>query len=220
MPHGDRIVLAHGGGGRKTSELLRSLILPLLGERAVPALNDAEPLPSHPELYVTTDAYTVKPAFFPGGDAGRLAVIGTANDLAVAGARPLWLAMSLIIEEGVPVADLEKLLRSAGAALAETDLTLLAGDTKTVEKGAGDGVYITTTGIGRRIAPSPLSIKEIRTGDELVISGPPGRHGAAVLAARLGMRTDGLSSDLAPLFPLIQAAVDASIPLRCARDLT
>ena len=216
----ERLLLAHGGGGRKTKELIERLILPAVGEGTVPPVGDAEPLPDWPRLHLTTDAYTVRPLFFPGGDIGRLAVVGTANDLAVSGARPRYLALSVVAAEGLGMETLEAVFRSVGRALRETGMVLLAGDTKVVEKGALDGLFLTTTGIGESLwepAPRPALC---RPGDVLVLSGPPGRHGAAVLAAREGMELPGLRSDLGPLWPLVEAAAAAGVRPRFMRDLT
>lgn len=215
-----RILLAHGGGGRKTSELLERIILPSFGEHVAAPAGDAEPLPLHPGLHMTTDGYTIRPLFFPGGDIGRLAVVGTANDLAVSGAKPLYIAMAVVLAEGLEVETVKRIFVSAGKALEETGMRVLCGDTKTVETGALDGMFITTTGVGERLWEEPPSPASCVEGDVVVISGPPGRHGAAVLAAREGMDLPGLRSDLAPLFPLVRKSREAGIRPHFMRDLT
>ncbi|MCA9026897.1 MAG: hydrogenase expression/formation protein HypE [Planctomycetaceae bacterium] len=185
-PQPDRVSLAHGEGGRLMRRLIEENILPRFAQDGeVKAPPDAAILPEFSgELAFTTDSFVVSPLFFPGGDIGRLAIIGTMNDLAVAGALPMWISLSLIIEEGLPLPVLESVLESAAQAAREAGVQVVAGDTKVVPAGAADGLFITTSGIGRVLPPPPLGPETIQPGDELIVSGPVGRHGIAILAAR------------------------------------
>lgn len=182
----DRVTLAHGEGGRLMRELIEGLILPRVsGDCDSVSPPDAAILPAcNGELAFTTDSFVVSPLFFPGGDIGQLAIFGTVNDLAVAGACPLWISLSLIIEEGLPVAVLERVLDSAAEAAGEAGVRIVAGDTKVVPAGTADGLFLTTTGIGRVLPPPPLGPETLEAGDELIVSGPVGRHGIAILVAR------------------------------------
>ena len=181
----DRITLAHGEGGRLMRRLIEERIIPRFSENTSLVPGDAAVLPEVAgSLAFTTDSFVVSPLFFPGGDIGRLAVFGTVNDLVVAGAQPLWISLSLIIEEGLPVAVLERILDSIADAAREASITVVTGDTKVVPRGTADGVFLNTTGIGRVIEPAPSGPQTIQPGDELVVTGPIGRHGIAILAAR------------------------------------
>lgn len=217
---GTRITLAHGEGGRLMRSLLRDRVLPLLGIDARHA-DDAASLPASDGLLaMTTDGYVVSPLFFPGGDIGKLAVFGTVNDLAVAGAIPRWLSLGLIIEEGLPWPTLEAVLASAAAAARDAGLTIVAGDTKVVPRGAADGLFLHTTGIGQRVEslPGPAAL---RPGDELIVSGRVARHGIAVMAARDGLGIEPAPhSDCASLLPAAAALRAAGIRPRALRDAT
>lgn len=173
------------------------------------------------KLAFTTDSYVVRPLFFPGGDIGTLAVNGTVNDLAMCGAEPLYLSVGLVLEEGFALASLRRVVASLGKAAAAAGIKLVTGDTKVVERGKGDGLYVNTSGIGRLIAPSPIGPGEVRAGDVVILSGDIGRHGIAVMAARegLGFETD-LLSDCAALFEPIRTLITAGIEIHCLRDLT
>ncbi len=215
------ISLAHGNGGRFMRELIeqvfvRHLANPLLDVRA-----DAAPVPvSSGEIMMTTDGFTVQPLEFPGGDIGSLAVHGTVNDLAVSGADPLYLAISMILEEGLEVSRLERIVRSLGRTAAESGVRVVAGDTKVVRRGEGSGLYIAATGIGVRPPGFSPGMQHIRNGDAVIVSGPVGDHGIAVLLAReqFGLHSD-LQSDAASVLPLTRAL--RSIPgLRFMRDPT
>jgi hydrogenase expression/formation protein HypE len=218
---GDTVRLAHGGGGRLQQALLGAEILPALGIEARGA-PDAAVLEAPPgRLALTTDSYVVRPLFFPGGDIGSLAVHGTVNDLAMAGARPLWLTLGLVLEEGLPFADLKRVLASVRAAASACGTRVVAGDTKVVEAGRCDGMYINTAGVGvvpAGVDPSPVAI---RPGDRLLVSGDVGRHGVAVLAAReaLGLEPP-VESDSAPVAGAVAALLEAGVPLRALRDPT
>lgn len=182
----ERITLAHGEGGRQMRELLERSILPHLSEDDRLALggDSAVLSPAEGALAFTTDSYVVTPLFFPGGDIGRLAVFGTVNDLVVAGAEPLAISLSLILEEGLPTEILQHVMRSAGAAAREAGVDVVTGDTKVVPRGAVDGLFLNTSGVGRFPDQPPPGPAALEVGDELVVSGPVGRHGIAILTAR------------------------------------
>jgi hydrogenase expression/formation protein HypE len=215
------IALAHGEGGRLLRDLLRDEIVPLLRNEFLAAQGDAAVLPPLAGRPVfTTDSFVVSPRFFPGGDLGALVVHGTVNDLAVAGARPRWLSLSLILEEGFPLAELRRLIRSAADAAHITGVSIVTGDTKVVPRGAVDGLFINTAGVGELVFPMP-GPSGLSIGDELLVSGPVGRHGMAVLAARESLEFDPpIESDSAPLFPAIDALRQAGIPVKAVRDAT
>ena len=215
------IQLAHGGGGRLSQQLIQELLVPAFGP-ADGVLHDAALLPSPGHtLAFTTDSYVVRPLFFPGGDIGRLAVFGSVNDLAMAGARPIALSLGLILEEGLPIATLKQVVASIREAAELCDVAVITGDTKVVERGKGDGMYINTTAIGaveHALNIHPIAVKP---GDAVLVSGDLGRHGTAVLVAReeLGFRS-ALESDLAPLHRVVQDLIEHGVQLHCLRDLT
>lgn len=218
----DRIVMGHGGGGRLSADLLRTVFLPALGNPIVSALEDQATL-SWPggSLAFTTDAFVIRPIFFPGGDIGKLAVFGTVNDLAVGGARPLYLSAAFILEEGCLLSDLGAVVRSMQGACREARVTFVAGDTKVVDKGKGDQIFVVTSGIGVVPDSVKLSIAAARPGDEILVSGSVGDHGVAILSRREGIEFDTeLLSDAAPLTDLAQALVRACPGLRLMRDPT
>lgn len=218
----ERISLAHGEGGILSRRLIAERIVTRLGLAAAISFDDAArlpPLSGAPVL--TTDSFVVSPLFFPGGDIGTLAVNGSVNDLAVAGARPRWLAVSLILEEGLELAVLDRVLDSLREAALVADVRIVAGDTKVVPHGAADGLYITTTGLGELVEPAPTGPASLVVGDELLVSGPIARHGVAVLAARHALRLDPPPvSDCAPLVAPLAALRAAGVPFRAARDAT
>ncbi len=225
--HQDRIVLGHGSGGRLTAGLIERLFYPLFANPVLMAADDAAVLPLSAlrepgdELALTTDAHVVHPLFFPGGDIGRLSVCGTVNDLAMVGARPLWIAASFIIEEGFLTADLERIARSMREAADEAGVQIVAGDTKVAERGKVDGLYITTTGVGRVPRGRSARAANIRAGDAVLVSGPLGDHGIAVLAARGGLAFQTtLRSDTAPLCGLVEALFASGAEVHALRDLT
>jgi hydrogenase expression/formation protein HypE len=215
------IELGHGGGGRLSQQLLQELLLPAFAPPgSVP--HDAAVLPAPGErLAFTTDAYVVRPLLFPGGDIGQLAVIGSVNDLAMAGAMPVALSLALILEEGLPLATLEQVVASIRDRAAACGVAVVTGDTKVVERGKGDGIYITTSAIGRINHPLAIHPTAVRPGDAVLVSGDLGRHGLAILMARgeLGLRTE-LTSDLAPLWEPVQTLLAAGLELHVLRDLT
>jgi hydrogenase expression/formation protein HypE len=217
----ERVLLSHGSGGHASRELLEEILLPALGlwgrapveEQAVLA-----PISGRPAL--TTDSFVVNPLFFPGGDIGRLSVFGTVNDLAVGGAVPRDLALSFILEEGLPMPTLVQVARSVARACAEARVRLVTGDTKVVERGKAEGLYITTTAVGTLSRGVDLSVRRARPGDAVIVSGSLGEHGAAVMAVREGLSEDGLSSDAAPLHGLVQRLLEAEPRIRCFRGPT
>ena len=218
----DRIVLAHGGGGALTQELVTKFIAPKLDNPALRPLEDAAVLTMEAGEYAfTTDSYVVKPYRFPGGDIGKLAVCGTVNDLAVQGAQPLWLSLGLILEEGLPLAELELIIESIRATAASIGVQVVTGDTKVVERGQGGGIYINTAGIGRVMAGRKLSAAGIQVGDAVIVSGTLGDHGVAVLSQREGIafRTS-VVSDFAPLWDLVKTALDSGAEIHAMRDPT
>lgn len=216
------VLLAHGAGGRLMHQLLEQLIRPALGGPAPAEQHDAAVLvPADGRPALTTDGYVVRPLFFPGGDIGTLAVYGTVNDLAMAGARPRALSLALIIEEGLPMDSLWRVLCSVRAAADAVGVPVVTGDTKVVERGKGDGLYITCTGFGTLAPGVDLRPARIADGDAVLLSGDVGRHGIAVLAQREGLAFETtLESDCAPLHEVIAALLAAGIDLHCARDLT
>ena len=207
----DTIVLGHGSGGRLSHDLLKRLFLPELGKAAPRALDDSALLTIGGErLALTTDSHVVAPLFFPGGDIGRLAVCGTVNDLAMAGAKPIALTCGFIIEEGLSFDILQRVVQSMRAAAAEAGVYIAAGDTKVVQKGGADKLFINTSGVGKVPAGVDISGTDAKLGDVVILSGTLGDHGIAVLSARegLGFETD-LVSDVAPLNHLVAAMLQA-----------
>jgi hydrogenase expression/formation protein HypE len=215
----NRILLAHGGGGSLTQELIQKMFVPAF---QMPALDDAAVLSvDRLRLAFTTDSYVVKPYAFPGGDIGRLAVCGTANDLAVQGAHPLWLSLSFILEEGLPVADLEKICASIQAAATEAGVRIVTGDTKVVERGKCEGLYINTAGIGRISGSRSVSHAGAKPGDAVLINGSIGDHGVAVMSRREGIEFQtSVVSDSAPVWPLVKAILDLGAEVHTLRDPT
>lgn len=217
-----RVTIAHGGGGRRMHRLMQDVIWPTFDNPLLAAQHDGAVFEAGgARLAMTTDGYVVRPLFFPGGDIGHLAVCGTINDLAMCAARPLHIAAGLIIEEGFPISDLARVTASMRATADTMGVTIVTGDTKVVEAGAGDGVYITTTGIGVVETDHDTRPARVAEGDVVILSGDLGRHGIAVMAARegLGFETP-IESDATPLWPAVRALLDANIDLHCLRDLT
>ena len=213
------ITLDYGSGGRKTARLIEEVLLPAFGNDALDALGDGALIPGAEHLAFSTDSFVVDPIFFPGGDIGKLAVCGTVNDLAVCGAAPKYLSCAFIIEEGLPLADLKKIVASMKTQCEKLGIAIVTGDTKVVEKGRGDGIYINTAGIGFVKYPG-LSPKNIRPGDAVIVSGTVGDHGTAVMLSRSGMLQGDLKSDCAALAPLCEAVLSASGGVRVLRDPT
>lgn len=220
------IEAGHGGGGALTRELVEQIFLPALGNPCLARLEDAAVLPlrlasSQDRLAIATDAHVVQPLFFPGGSIGDLAVNGTVNDLAMSGARPLALAAAFILEEGLPLEVLRRVVADMARAARAAGVTIVAGDTKVVERARGDGMTITTTGVGIVPAACPLGRQPLAAGDEVLVSGPLGNHGMAVMSVREGLAFDTtIVSDTAPLHDLADALVAACPATRVLRDPT
>lgn len=217
-----RVVMGHGGGGRQSAELLRNVFLPALGNEHLSGLEHQATL-TWPggQVAFTTNSFVVRPLFFPGGDIGKLAVCGTVNDLAVGGARPLYLSAAFILEEGCLLSDLERIVASMRDACRVARVTLVTGDTRVVDKGKGDQVFITTSGIGLVPDPVRLSIAAARPGDAILVSGTMGDHGVAILSCREGIAFETvLESDVAPLGDLTQSLLRACPGTRLMRNPT
>ncbi len=219
---GDRVLLAHGEGGRLMRQLIERQIVPAVENEFLKLAGDAAVLPAmRGQLAMTTDSFVVSPLFFPGGDIGSLAVYGTVNDLAMAGARPRWISLAFIIEEGLEIDVLGRVLASIAAAAKRVGVLVVTGDTKVVPRGAADKLFVNTTGIGEFetvVAPGPRALE---VGDELIVSGPIGRHGMAVMAAREGIELDPPpQSDSAPLVDAVKALQSAGVRVRAMRDAT
>lgn len=218
----ERVDLSHGAGGRSMTQLIAQLFAKRFGNEYLAQGDDGARLPAHRGgLVVTTDAHVVSPLFFPGGDIGSLCVHGTVNDVAVMGARPLYLAAAFVLEEGFPLADLARIVESMAAAAAEAGVPVVTGDTKVVEAGKGDGVFITTTGVGERIEGVDVSGAYARPGDAVLVSGPIGDHGMAIMAVRedLGLDTP-IVSDTAALHRLVADLLAAVPDVHVLRDPT
>jgi len=223
--HREKVLLTHGSGGRRTRDLIEKVIVKIFDNPVLQRLEDSsviqEARDSGGELVMTTDSYVVSPLFFPGGDIGKLSICGTVNDLATAAARPLALSVGLIIEEGFPLAELKKVLQSMKATADRVPVSLITGDTKVVERGRADGVYISTTGVGVVPEGVELSPGHIEQGDLILINGPLGNHEASILCARKDFSLDvEIASDCAPLAELMRLVIEAVPEARCARDPT
>jgi len=218
-PH---VLLAHGGGGRLMHQLIEKLFVPAFGSASRDARHDGAVFESGAgRLAFTTDSYVVRPLFFPGGDIGMLAVNGTVNDLAMCGARARFLSASFILEEGLPMETLWRVVQSMQRAAAEARVELVTGDTKVVDRGKGDGVFINTAGIGVVMAPAPIGPTSVRTGDAVIVSGDLGRHGMAIMAVRENLSFESaIESDCAPLVDPVMALLDDGVEVHCLRDLT
>jgi len=218
----DKILMAHGGGGRMMAHLIRDLIRRELDNEWLSQEHDASVF-SAPgsRLAMTTDSYVVHPLFFPGGDIGKLAVYGTVNDLAMSGARARYLTFGLILEEGLPMETLTRVVQSVAVAARECGVKIITGDTKVVERGKGDGIFINTAGVGECIATEEISPRNVREGDVIVVSGDLGRHGSALLSAREGLAFESvIESDCAWLWPEVKAWIEEKVEIHCLRDLT
>lgn len=217
----ERIVLAHGAGGRLAERLVDEVFRRAFGGPELANGHDGASLVFEGPTALTTDGFTVRPLFFPGGDIGSLAIHGTVNDLVSCGAEPTHFTASFILEEGLLVTELERIARSMAAAAREAGLVLVAGDTKVVERGKGDGVYIAVTGLGRVRTREPLRPSRITPGDRVLLSGPVGDHGLAVVLAREALSVEAvIESDSASTWPLLAALLEAGVEPHCMRDPT
>ena len=213
------ITLDYGSGGRKTARLIEKLLVPAFSNPALDSLGDGAIIEGAERLAFSTDSFVVDPIFFPGGDIGKLAVCGTVNDLAVCGAAPKYLSLALILEEGLPMRELKTVVASIKKAAEAASVQIVTGDTKVVEKGRGDKLYINTAGIGFVKYPG-LSPRSIRAGDAVIVSGTVGDHGTAVMLARSGMMEGELCSDCAALNGLCEAVLSTGARVRVLRDPT
>jgi hydrogenase expression/formation protein HypE len=224
----EHVLLGHGSGGRLTADLIERLFVPAFANDVLCALEDQATVSvsglngsKAPRLAFTTDSFVVRPIFFPGGDIGKLAVHGTVNDLAVGGAQPLFLSAAFILEEGLAMADLARVVSSMREACAAAGISLVTGDTKVVDRGKGDQVYITTSGIGLVPQGRSLSIRAARPGDRILVSGSIGDHGIAIMSVREGIEFETvLESDSAALNDLTRVMLEACPSIRCMRDPT
>lgn len=216
------VILAHGGGGKLMHQLLEKVFFRAFANSALEPRHDAAVLTicGH-RIAFTTDSYVVRPLFFPGGDIGALAVFGTVNDLAMAGARPLYLSAGFILEEGLAMQTLWRVVQSMQHAARVCDVQVVTGDTKVVDKGKGDGLFINTAGIGVLEHSLDIGPRSVRPGDVLIVNGDIGRHGMAVMAVREGLEFEGtIESDSAPLAGLVLKMIHAGLEIHCLRDLT
>ena len=216
-----KILLAHGSGGRLSHEFVGAKVLKELGNPILAELTDSAVLDlGGRRLALTTDSHTVKPLFFPGGDIGRLSVCGTVNDLAAVGARPRYLTLGLVMEEGLESGTIERVLKSVGEAAREAGVWIVAGDTKVVEKGGADRLFTTTAGLGEPVDGADLSAARIKPGDKILVTGTIGDHGAAVLSSQQELGFSSLRSDVAPLWGLVEGLFSERCDVKFMRDPT
>jgi hydrogenase expression/formation protein HypE len=217
-----QVLLAHGGGGKLMHQLIGKLFLPAFRNALLEPQHDASVFEvAGQRLAFTTDSYVVRPLFFPGGDVGSLAVHGTVNDLAMAGARPLYLSAGFIIEEGLPMDTLWKVVSSMQEAAQRASVQIITGDTKVVDKGKGDGLFINTAGIGILEHTQKIAPQSVQAGDAILVSGDVGRHGMAIMAVREGLAFESaIESDSAPVAELVLQLLRAGLEIHCLRDLT
>jgi hydrogenase expression/formation protein HypE len=217
-------VLAHGGGGRLTHQLIEKIFIPAFGNPMLEQRHDGAVVPVNgARLAFTTDSFVVRPLIFPGGNIGDLAIKGTVNDLAMCGARPLYLSAGFILEEGLEMETLRTVVKSMQHAAANANVKLVTGDTKVVDKGKGDGIFVNTSGIGviESNVPTEISPTSVQPGDAVLVSGDLGRHGIAILSVREGLEFESpILSDCANVWPSVEALLKAGIEIHCLRDLT
>jgi hydrogenase expression/formation protein HypE len=221
-PAEERVLLAHGGGGRLMHQLIERVFVAEWASAGLQARHDGAVVRvGGARLAFTTDSYVVRPLEFPGGNIGDLAVNGTVNDLAMCGARPLYLSAGFILEEGLEIETLRRVARSMRQAAARAGVALVTGDTKVVDKGKGDGIFINTAGIGVVEAPAEIAPQAVRAGDAVIVSGDLGAHGVAVLSVREGLEFEApVTSDTAPLWAPVEGLLKAGLEVHCLRDLT
>jgi hydrogenase expression/formation protein HypE len=216
------VLLAHGGGGRLMHQLIEKLMLPAFDNPLLDQQHDGAVIEIHgSRLAFTTDSYVVQPLFFPGGDIGTLAINGTVNDLAMCGARPRWLSAGFIIEEGLPMETLCRVIQSMQYAATAARIELVTGDTKVVDKGKGDGLFINTAGLGVIEHQVEIAPHRVKPGDAVLLSGDLGRHGIAIMSVREGLQFESeIESDCAPLAEIVLDLLEANVEIHCLRDLT
>lgn len=217
-----QIVMGHGGGGKLTADLIQKVFLPAFDNEQLSRLDDQAVLNiNDTRLAFTTDSFVVTPIFFPGGDIGKLAVNGTVNDLAMSGARPLYLAAAFILEEGLTTENLQRVVNSMSSAARDAAVQLVTGDTKVVNRGKGDQIFVTTSGVGVIERPVTISSDRARPGDKVLLSGSIGDHGMAIMSQRENLEFGGtIESDTASLHGLVAAMLEASEEIHCLRDPT
>jgi hydrogenase expression/formation protein HypE len=217
-----QVLMAHGGGGRLMQQLIERMFLRAFANPLLETRHDGAVIPIQSRrLAFTTDSYVVRPLFFPGGDIGTLAVNGTVNDLAMCGARPRWLSAGFILEEGLPIETLWRVVQSMRSAADAAGVQVVTGDTKVVDKGKADGLFINTAGIGLIEHDLTLGPSQVKPGDAVLVNGDLGRHGVAVISVREGLQFETtITSDCAPLAGLVSALLEGGIEVHCLRDLT
>ncbi len=217
----DIISLSYGNGGRKTSELIDSILMPELKNDLLSPLGDGAILGlKNSNIAFSTDSFVIYPYFFPGGDIGKLSVCGTVNDIIMCGSVPKYLSLSFIIEEGFSTEHLRNIVKSIGATSAKAGVSIVTGDTKVVDKGHGHGIYINTAGIGEKIEGLNLGVSQIKPGDKVIITGPCGNHGISILCAREGLFSSQIKSDCMPLIPLLDISKKYRQHIKIMRDPT
>lgn len=221
MTHSE-ILLGHGSGGKLTSDLIHQLFLPVFQNPFLEKLDDQAVFELNGSRFAfTTDSFVVSPIFFPGGDIGELAINGTVNDLAVSGARPLYVSAAFIIEEGLPMEDLQRIVLSMRKAADEAEVIVVTGDTKVVDRGSGDKIFINTSGIGIIEKDVNISVDRAKVGDKVILSGFIGDHGMAIMSKREGLEFEAeIQSDTAPLNSMVQDMLEVSSEIHCLRDPT
>ncbi len=222
IPTGEVILMSHGGGGTRTRRIIDEIIVRHLGNPILAQLDDAACIRiPEPDLVFTTDSFVVQPIFFPGGDIGKLAACGTLNDLAMQGGEPRCLSLGLIMEEGFPVDDLERVIASLAGVCKETGVPVVTGDTKVIERGAGTGILMNTAGIGVRKPGIDVHVSNAKPGDAVIVTGTLGDHGVAIMCCREGLKLESqLVSDAAPLWGMIKPLLEAIPAIHCLRDPT
>jgi hydrogenase expression/formation protein HypE len=217
-----KVLLAHGSGGKLMHNLIEKMIVPAFHNPFLETRHDAANFQiGNAKLAFTTDSYVVNPLFFPGGDIGKLAVNGTVNDLAMSGARPLYMSAGFIIEEGLPMDILWQVVQSMQTSAQAANVQIVTGDTKVVDKGKGDGIFINTTGVGVIEHKLTIAPSSVQVGDVVVLSGDIGRHGMAIMAVREGLEFESeIESDCAPLSTSVHCLLEAGVDIHCLRDLT
>jgi len=217
-----RVLLAHGGGGKLTHQLIEKMFLPAFRSNHIETHHDGAVFElARRKLAFTTDSYVVRPLFFPGGDIGRLAVNGTVNDLAMCGARPAYLSVGFILEEGLLTETLWRVVRSMKEAAEEACVEVVTGDTKVVDRGKGDGIFISAAGVGEVLTDEAIAPASVEPGDRIILSGDIGRHGIAIMAVREGLTFETtIESDCAAVSGLVVQLIEAGVEVHCLRDLT
>jgi len=214
-----RILLAHGGGGEETQKLIKELFFKYFSNPVLEQMEDSAVVETSSKTAITIDGFTVSPIFFPGGNIGKLAVAGTVNDLAASGARPDYMAVSFVIEEGMPFGELEEIVRSMAQTAHQTGVKIVTGDTKVVPRGAVDKLFITASGVGT-VVKEGLGARNLQPGDKIIVTGTVGDHGACIFALREGLDFEGLQSDCAPLWDMVKPLLEEGLNVKAMRDPT